>query len=81
MRIKFMGIKARRKDAGGCAPCKARQGSTGFERSKRITMPNGNTRTFTAHRPENVAPSEAEYLLSLTYEYQGKTEHMFKECM
>lgn len=78
MTIRFLGIKGSQKPSGGCKVCQARKASSGMaELAKKVILPSGKAITFSAHRPVEVTETDAEYLLGLTYQYQGVETPMF----
>lgn len=76
--IEFIGeyIEAKRS---GCSSCRGNRIDNGsFSGSKREFLPSGQFVTFRVTRPVEVSDEDANYLLTLTYDYKGSKHNKYK---
>lgn len=80
MKVVFKGIRESRMS--GCSSCGSRRQISGvFERTKKMTLPSGTTRIFTAGRTENVSEADGQFLLAQTYLDRDSEIPMFEEVI
>lgn len=80
LKVVFKGIRESRMS--GCTSCGSRRKMSGvFERTKKMTLPSGATRTFIAGRIESVSEGDGHFLLAQTYIDHDSELSMFEEVI
>lgn len=80
LKVIFKGVRESR--VSGCSSCGSRRQMSGtFERTKKMILPSGMTRTFVAGRAETVSESDGQFLLDQTYIDRDSEIPMFEEVI